>query len=60
MFNPQGVVNYENDNESSFNIDVEVGKMLTKNMSVYVRPGFGIGEDRPYNWDTEIGWKMVW
>lgn len=59
MFNPQGVVDYENDNDS-WNIDIEAGKMLTKTQSIYLRPGVGIGSDRIFDWDIEAGWKMVW
>jgi hypothetical protein len=60
LINPQGVINYEADNDSSWNIDLETGKMLTKHQSVYVRPGFGIGTDRTFDWDIEGGWKVVW
>jgi hypothetical protein len=60
LLNPQGIIDYENDNDSSYNIDVEVGKMLTKAQSIYLRPGFGIGEDRPFDWNMEAGWKVVW
>jgi len=60
MINPQGVIDYENDNDSAWNIDLEAGKMLTKTQSLYLRPGIGIGGDRIFDWDMEVGWKMVW
>lgn len=59
LVNPQGIVDYEN-NDDSWNIDLEAGKMLTKHQSVYLRPGVGIGSDRAFDWDMEVGWKMVW
>jgi hypothetical protein len=59
MINPQAVIDYENHN-SSFNIDLEAGKMLTEHQSVYLRPGFGIGGERAFDWDLEVGWKIIW
>jgi hypothetical protein len=60
LVNPQGVIDYQNDNHSSWNIDCEIGKMITKNQSLYIRPGFGIGGNASYDWDIEFGWKLVW
>jgi len=60
MINPQGVIDYDNDNNASWNLDVEAGKMVTKNQSIYLRPGTGIGGHRVFDWDLEIGWKKVW
>ncbi len=59
MVNPQGVLDYENDRDA-WNIDAEAGKMFTKNLSIYVRPGLGIGSDRVFDWDVEGGLKLVW
>jgi hypothetical protein len=60
LVNPQGVIDYDNDNTSSWNIDFEGGKMLTGNQSLYLRPGLGVGDDRLFDYDLEVGWKMVW
>ena len=60
MINPQALINYESDNDTHINIDLEAGKMISKTQSVYLRPGFGIGSDRLFDWDIEAGWKMVW
>ncbi len=60
MINPQGVIDYDNDNNASWNVDLEAGKMITGNQSLYFRPGSGIGGHRLFDWDLEIGWKMVW
>jgi len=59
MINPQAVIDYESDKDS-WNIDFEAGKMLTKNQSIYLRPGVGMGRERPFDFDAEIGWKLVW
>ena len=60
LINPQALINYESDNDTHINIDIEAGKMITKTQSVYIRPGFGIGGDRLFDWDIEGGWKVVW
>ncbi len=60
LINPQAVINYESDNDTHINIDLEAGKMISKTQSVYLRPGFGIGGDRLFDWDIEGGWKVVW
>jgi hypothetical protein len=59
LVNPQGVWDYNNEKDS-WNIDSEAGKMLTKNLSFYVRPGLGIGSDRVFDWDIEGGLKYIW
>jgi hypothetical protein len=41
---------------------MEWGTMI-KNVpgaSVYLRPGVGIGADRPYLWNFEFGLKFIW
>ena len=60
MANPQGVIDYQNDDTDSWNIDFEAGKMVTKNQSFYLRPGIGIGDGRFFDWDMEVGLKCVW
>ena len=64
LINPQAVIDYENDREFML-VEVEVGTMLddilsTKGHSVYVRPSVGIGNDRPYDFSLEAGYKIVW
>jgi len=53
-------IDYDNDNTTSWNLDVEAGKMITRNQSIYLRPGTGIGGHRFFDWNLEIGWKQVW
>ncbi|MBK1879302.1 hypothetical protein [Pelagicoccus mobilis] len=62
MINPQGFIDDENDIEFG-NIDIEIGSMLGKDhggQSVYVRPAFAFGADRPYDVSLELGYKYVW
>ena len=64
LLNPTGVLDYENNTEF-LNIDVEVGTMIdkyfgTKGHSIYLRPGFQIGADRPVDGSLECGYKIIW
>ena len=64
LVNPTLVLDYENETEFLL-VDVEVGTMLdkvfgTKGHSVYLRPGFQIGADRPVDGSLECGYKIIW
>lgn len=64
LINPQAVIDYENDREFML-VEAEVGTMLDdildiKGHSVYMRPSVGIGNDRPYDFSLEAGYKIVW
>jgi hypothetical protein len=64
LVNPTLVLDYEDDTEYLL-VDVEVGTMLdkvfgTKGHSVYLRPGFQIGTDRPADGSVECGYKIIW
>jgi hypothetical protein len=39
--------------------EIEYGRMLFGGMSAYLRPGIGIGADRPLDWNVEFGVKVV-
>ena len=43
-------------------VELEYGYMIKAlpGASVYLRPGVGIGADRPYDWNFEGGLKFVW
>ncbi len=63
MINPTFVLDYEN-NQEFILIDFEVGTMLdkllgTKGHSIYIRPGFSVGQDRPTEASIEAGYKYV-
>ncbi len=60
---PQIVLDYQ-ENEEYMIVDLEVGAMLdkylgTKGHSAYLRPSFGIGNDRPLDGSIEVGYKMI-
>ena len=60
MLNPQAIINYETHTEWG-QFDVELGTMLGKaGHSAYLRPSFGIGHDRTYDYSVEVGYKIVW
>ena len=43
-------------------IEAEFGYMMAPKLGIssYIRPGVGIGDDKPYSWNIEIGLKFVW
>ena len=60
---PQIIVDNENNSEYSI-VDLEFGAMLSKwfdlkGQSVYIRPSFGVGADRPTEGSVEVGYKIV-
>lgn len=59
--NPQAVINHKN-NTAPMLIEVEWGFMIAQSAgaSGWIRPGAGLGPDRPYNWNLEAGLKFVW
>jgi hypothetical protein len=64
LLDPQIILDYENSKEFVL-FDAEAGMMMdnllgTKGHSAYVRPSFGIGHYRPYDFSLEIGYKIVW
>jgi hypothetical protein len=58
---PQIILDHENSIEFA-TIEVEWGFMIAPAVGIsgYMRPGGGIGADRPYNWNFEAGLKFVW
>jgi hypothetical protein len=61
IVDPQIVIDH-NSNTYPTLIEVEWGYMISPlpGASVYLRPGVGIGADRPYDWNFEGGLKFVW
>ena len=61
IVNPQMNFDVEND-LNIYLIDVEWGYMIPPlpGASIHLRPGFGLGEDRPFDWTFEFGLKFVW
>ena len=61
ILDPQAVIDHEADKELG-TFEVEWGFMIAPSVgaSGYVRPGIGIGADKPYSWNFEVGLKFVW
>jgi hypothetical protein len=60
---PQIVIDNENDVEFAI-IDLEFGVMMSKwtdlkGHSFYIRPSFGVGNDRPVDYSIEAGYKII-
>lgn len=51
---------YNWEGETFFNqTEVEWGRVLGPGISSYVRPGVGMGGDRPLDWNLEFGLKFI-
>jgi hypothetical protein len=61
LVDPQIILDHENDKEFVIT-DVEWGFMIVPKygVSAYLRPGWGIGSDRPFGWNLEVGLKFIW
>jgi hypothetical protein len=61
IVNPQPVFDWQN-NTQFMVVDVEWGFMIAKasGISGSVRPGFGVGADRPFNYNFEFALRFVW
>jgi hypothetical protein len=61
IVNPQPIFDHEND-VALAQVDLEWGFMIVpkSGISGYLRPGFGIGEHRPFNYNFEVAIKFVW
>ena len=58
---PQILLDYENDIEFML-LEIQGGMMIpgTNGHSAWILPSFGVGEDRPYDFSLEVGYKIVW
>jgi hypothetical protein len=61
IVDPQVIFDHENNVEPML-IEVEWGFMIAPSAGVsgYMRPGAGLGSDKPYSWNLETGFKFVW
>ncbi len=61
IVDPQIVIDHENGTEPAL-IEVEWGFLIAPaaGASGWIRPGVGIGKDKPYSWNFEAGLKFVW
>ena len=61
IINPAAVFDVEND-KNFWVVDVEWGYTIPqlRGASIHLRPGFGVGEDRPFDWTFEFGIRFIW
>ena len=61
IVNPQVNLDQEN-NKDIFLIDVEFGYTIPQlpGTSIHVRPGAGLGGDKPFDWSFEFGVRFIW
>jgi hypothetical protein len=61
IINPQPIFDWENETEYMV-VDVEWGFMIAKAAGIAgsVRPGFGVGDNRPFNYNLEFGVRFIW
>jgi len=62
IVDPQVIVDHEADSNVCATFEVEWGYMmvLESGISTYFRPGIGLGSDKLYDWNLEVGLKFVW
>ena len=61
IINPTLVFDAEKGEEFMI-VDVEFGFMIPQlpGASTWIRPGAGVGSDRPFDWTFEFGFKWIW
>ncbi len=57
--NATAVIDHENDEEYG-TIKANYGQLMFGPISSFIKPGIGIGNDRPYEWNIEFGFKFIW
>ncbi|WP_170354049.1 hypothetical protein [Ruegeria lacuscaerulensis] len=58
LLNPQYIVDWENDTQGGV-FDAEVGYTWKSGVTLYGRPGVGLGPDEPLDWNFEGGVKYI-
>jgi hypothetical protein len=61
IVNPQPIFDHHNETEFA-QIDLEWGFMIVpkSGISGYIRPGIGVGRDRPFDYNFEFALKFIW
>jgi hypothetical protein len=61
IVDPQIILDHENSSEA-MTVEAEWGFMIVPKYGIsgWMRPGAGVGTDRPYSWNFEAGIKFVW
>ena len=60
MLDPELIIDFENDDETEFNVGVGYGKMVSRTMAVFVKTTFHAGgsEDN-LDWAVKIGFRRM-
>jgi hypothetical protein len=60
---PQFTIDWERDAKTGLTVELEVGKILSRNIAAWARPGIGVINkyDLPqvYNWNVEVGMRYI-
>jgi hypothetical protein len=60
---PQFTIDWERDAKVGLTVELEVGKILSRNIAAWVRPGIGVINKyelpQVYNWNLEVGMRYI-
>ena len=63
IVDPALVIVWETEQSTPFTLEAEYGRNIGTlwggALNAYIRPGIGIGQDRPYDWSIEVGFTVV-
>jgi hypothetical protein len=63
IVDPTMVIDWENEENTPATLEAEygfnIGTLWGGALNFYIRPGIGIGQDRPYDWNIEAGFTVV-
>lgn len=63
IVDPTLVIDWEADENTPLTLEAEygrnIGTLFGGALNFYIRPGIGIGQDRPYDWNIEVGFTIV-
>lgn len=63
IVDPTLVIDWENNENTPATLEAEygfnIGSLWGGALNAYIRPGIGIGQDRPYDWNIEVGFTVV-
>ena len=56
---PSLYIDWERDADTGFTLELEIGRLLTRNLALWARPGVGVFGDLPvvYDWNFEVGFR---
>jgi hypothetical protein len=60
---PQFTIDWERDAKTGLTVELEVGKILSRNIAAWARPGIGVINrnemSQVYNWNLEVGMRYI-